>query len=412
MSNWSDLHTKKVYLSCSGGLDSMVLLHVLISLKVDVQVIHVNYQLRGEASNKDAELVESICLKNAIPCEIRRVDLKKQLSNGGNLQDEARKIRYEWFDEILALDPNNRVALAHHQDDQIETFFMNLARKSGVIGLACMKNEHEGIVRPLLDFSRLEIQRYAATHSVVWREDESNQTNNYTRNRLRNEFIPALKSNFPEIASSVLELVKQFQRKQLELEEVVSPYVESTHRTNSIGLGQFSNLSELERIELFRQLGLSASYVSRMHELKERGKRLVLSDNQYNAIVRDENQYTFLKKEDTKAELRIECVESLPTSFSKEVVYFDASKISGELGIRLWESGDRIESIGMSGSQLISDIIKDSKINANARANQLIVHDDERVLWCVGLKISRIAIADSNSNQIIRCSINVSTKEE
>lgn len=409
---WQNLKSKKLFLACSGGVDSMVLLHLFSSLKFDLNVIHVNYNLRGEASVKDAELVKSVCNQFQIPCTIRSVDLKKVLEKGGNLQDEARKVRYSWFNEILAKDSNHRIALAHHSDDQIETFFMNLARKSGILGLACMKLEHNGIVRPLLDFSKAEIYTYAKNNSLQWREDQSNQSNAYTRNRLRNEFIPFLQKEIPTLNSSVSLLIERFQATQNELEKAVFPDVETIRASNSLSIERFKNLTEWERIELLRQLNISASYANRLLELSERGKKISLNGSEFKAIVRDENQYTFLKKETFSSELVIEEIDALPTEFSKDVAYFDASKIKGKLQLRKWEVGDRIAPIGMKGSQLISDVIKDSKITADAKQQQLIVLDEENILWCVGLKISRKALPTTESKKIIRCSVTSSIMEE
>ncbi|PHR35344.1 MAG: tRNA lysidine(34) synthetase TilS [Fluviicola sp.] len=409
---WQDLRSKKIYLACSGGVDSMVLMHILIALKVDLNVIHVNYQLRGEASIQDAELVQSVCHHYKIPCEILRADLKKKLENGGNLQDEARKVRYNWFQKILANDPNNRIALAHHEDDQTETFFMNLARKSGIMGLACMKYEHNGIVRPLLDFSKAEILKYATTHSVQWREDRSNESNAYTRNRLRNEFIPFLKNEFPTLNSSISLLITRFQATQTGLEQHVIPIVDSIRASNSLPIEIFEKLSEWERVELLRQLDITASYASRILELSERGKQVHLNNSDFSSIVRDENQYTFLKTATNSHQLVLEEVDTLPEEFSKDVAYFDVSKIQGKLQVRNWEIGDRISPLGMKGSQLISDVIKDAKITADAKQNQLVVHDDARILWCVGLKISRNALPNDQTENILRCSIIVLEAEE
>ena len=409
---WQNLRSKNVFLACSGGVDSIVLLHLLKSLKVNLTVIHVNYQLRGEESNLDANLVESVCNELRIPFEIRVIDLKKALENGGNLQDEARKVRYAWFNEILAKDENNRIALAHHQDDQVETFLMNLARKSGIIGLACMKQEHNRIVRPLLDFSKAEILKYASNHNVQWREDRSNSSNNYTRNRLRNEFVPFLKTEIHSFHSSVLSLVKSFQQTQNELEEKVSPLVRSIVETKAMSISSFESLSEWGKVELLRQLNIPASYVSRLLDLTERGKRIEINTSNFESVVRDEHQFTFLKNEGPSFELIVEEVNSLPDTFDKDHAYFDAAKVQGELNLRVWEIGDRISPIGMNGSQLISDIIKDAKITADAKQSQLILHDDNSILWCVGLKISRKAIATSESEKILRSSVMVSTEEE
>lgn len=409
---WKELSNKKLFLACSGGVDSMVLMHMLSTLKCNLSVIHVNYQLRGEASNQDASLVESTCRQLNIPVHIRTVNLKKKLENGGNLQDEARKVRYDWFFEILAKDSNNRIALAHHQDDQVETFFMNLARKSGVLGLACMKPEHGGIVRPLLDFSKAEILKYAESNLIKWREDQSNASNAYTRNRLRNEFIPFLKTEIPNLSSSVSFLTDSFQKTQGELEQNVRALVESIRKTNLISIKAFKALSEWEQVELLRQLNISASYVSRILDLTERGKQLEFNNSDFDSLVLDEDQYTFLKTETFSFQLTLEEIISLPKEFNKDMAYFDASKIDGELKARKWTIGDRISPLGMSGSQLISDIIKDAKITSNSKKNQLVVHDDESILWCVGLKISRKAIATPESDKIVRCSVIVSKVEE
>lgn len=409
---WKNLLNKNVFLACSGGVDSMVLLHLLQSLKVNLSVIHVNYQLRGEASNRDAELVKSVCEQFEIPCEIRTINLKKALENGGNLQEEARKVRYDWFQAILDDNLNNRVALAHHQDDQVETFFMNLARKSGVLGMACMKREHNGIVRPLLDFSKAEILNYAKSHSINWREDQSNASNAYTRNRLRNEFIPFLQTEIPHLQESTSILIDHFQATQLELEEKVKPIVELIRETKILSIETYAALSEWERIELLRQFGISASYADRILNLNERGKQLEVNSSEFKSIVRDENQFTFLSNQTRAYQLKLEEIDALPKIFSKDLAYFDADKIQGKLKLRRWKIGDRISPIGMKGSQLVSDIIKDAKITADRKQNQLVVHDDKTILWCVGLKISRKAIADDQSESILRCSVIASEAEE
>ena len=157
-SDWSHLKTNTLYVACSGGLDSIVLASVLSKLNFKVNVIHVNYQLRDQDSELDAQFVEAFCQSKSLPFKKRTVDLNSQLKDGGNLQELARNVRYDWFNEILSKSPENRVALAHHLNDQVETFFLNLARKSGVMGLACMPAENNGIIRPLLDFTKEELK--------------------------------------------------------------------------------------------------------------------------------------------------------------------------------------------------------------------------------------------------------------
>ena len=153
-SNWSHLSSKAISIACSGGLDSMVLLALFCKLELDVNVLHVNYKLRGQDSEDDEKFVRKFCQSKSIKCEVRQIDLNEHLKSGGNLQQKARDFRYKWFQEIANGSDNNRIALAQHADDQVETFFINLARKSGIMGLACMPEENNGIIRPLLPFKK------------------------------------------------------------------------------------------------------------------------------------------------------------------------------------------------------------------------------------------------------------------
>lgn len=409
---WKSLEKHQLFLACSGGIDSMVLLDLLVELKYSVNVIHVNYQLRGKESDADEALVRRVCASHNVTFFSRTVDIKSRLEQGGNLQQLARDVRYEWFNEILTENSNNRVLLAHHQDDQIETFFQNLARKSGILGLSCMKDEHAGIVRPLLHFSKAEIIAYARKHHLEWREDASNASNTYARNRLRNEFLPFVYAEIPTLRESVLELIDQFQATQLELETSISPFLDGIHTNGKLSRADFLTLTHEKQVELMRQLDLAPTLVPRLLQLTQRGTRVPVEDSIVESIVLDQNDFTFLKKEIALPHIQVKRVDFLPETFDKSSIYLDADKLKGELKVRLWELGDRISPIGMKGSQLISDIIKDAKIDSDAKKSVSILHDDETIHWCVGLKIGRLACATATSTHIICCSITDSRVEE
>lgn len=404
--NWDQLRDRNLYVACSGGLDSMVLLHLLAE-HFSVSVIHVNYQLRGEDSELDAQFVSDTCKSLNIPCEIRTVDLGKQLESGGNLQEVARDFRYQWFNEISTKDGNARVVLAHHANDQVETFFLNLARKSGVMGLSCMKSEHKQIIRPLLDFMKQNLIKYAESNGIKWREDVSNESSKYRRNRLRNELIPAIKEEIPSIETSVLTLIKAFQGLQKSLEVSVQTALSGIQATATLPFDDYTQLNSLERIELIRQLGLSATVALRIEKLyqSEKGKRIELSHDGYSAVVRDHTQFTFLRTDDELPTLVCEMLTHIPDQFSKDNIYLDAEKINGPLVIRKWELSDRIAPIGMTGSQLISDIIKDAHLTAQQKQEVVVLRDDTEIHACFGLKVGRSAIAKKNTEHIVKCSL-------
>jgi tRNA(Ile)-lysidine synthase len=404
--NWKQLSDQHLFVACSGGVESIVLLH-LLKKHPSVSVIHVNYQLRGEDSTKDAKFVSATCKSLCIPCDMRTFDLAEQLKSGGNLQELARDVRYEWFNEILSNNPDNRILLAHHADDQVETFFLNLARKSGVMGLACMKSEHNRIIRPLLKYSKKDLINYAESKGIEWREDLSNESVKYRRNRLRNELIPEVKREIPTIDSSVLTLIDSFQVLQKSLETSVQAFIQVIRDNGTLSFDNYATLNSLERIELLRQLEVPVSVSVRLEKLYQgqKGKRIELKHADYSSIVRDHSQFTFVASNKRLPTLESTHLESLPVEFSKDEILLDLDKVNGQLSIRTWKNNDRISPLGMTGTQLISDIIKDSHLTAQAKNDLIILHDATEIHACFGLKIGRKAIATDKSKRIIKCSL-------
>ena len=393
---------QKYFIACSGGVDSMLLLNVFHQLNLTVSALHVNYKLRGIDSEKDQALIEEFCKQQNIPCYIKQIDLQKQLDElGGNLQDEARKVRYSFFESFKSHD-DCTIVLGHHADDQIETFFLNLARNSGVMGLAGMLSEHNGYIRPLLAVSKNQIVEYALSNKIVWREDVSNQSNKYSRNKLRNVILPDLKNQIPSLNESVLLLTQIFQVKQLELSNRIKPLIEKINATQILAFDEFDAFDEFELFELLRQLVIPSGLSDELIKLRKtiKGKKLVLTNNPIHEIIH-EGTFFYFKNEVEKTTnpiLRLEKVDFLPLEFSKDSLYVDSAKIKGELKIRHWEIGDRMKPIGIKGSKLISDILKDAKIPNHLRPNQFVVHDDEKIVWCVGLCVGREAVGQNGAD--------------
>ncbi len=413
--NWTSFRDKEIVVAYSGGLDSTVLLHLLHTNKFNVSAIHVNYNLRGDDSNLDEAFIRSFCNELNIPIEIRSINLAEQLKSGGNLQQLARKFRFDWFEEITAKSKNRFVFLAHHLDDQVETFFLNLARKSGIMGLACMPFERNQIVRPLLDFTKEDLRVYAVENKLTWREDISNTSNKYRRNFLRNEVLPYLTREIPELNESVITLVKTFQKNQLLLENSIRHLTNEIIEKHSVELAKIDSLDEFELVELFRQLGQPAQLAVEFQNLinAQKGKRLVListRNHPFIAVARETDSFSFIPHQEKSltTDLIIETVESLPDVFTKNEIYLDQDKIIGELKIRRWKIGDRIHSIGMNGSQLISDIISDLKINTLDKKNVLVLCDEKTIHWCVGMKVGRIAVASPSTEKIIKITVSKS----
>lgn len=404
--NWSWLKNKKLFLACSGGVDSMVLFYLLVKAEFQVSVLHVNYHLRGEDSNNDAQFVKSTCEKLNLPFYLKSVDTKQILQEkGGNLQDVARKIRYDWFHEITDQDADNFILLAHHNDDQVETFFQHIARKSGILGLAGMLENHNQIVRPLLNSSKEEILEFAKSHDILWREDKSNVKNDYTRNKLRNKLLPEVINQIPTLKDSVLTLAKAFQDTQQDLELKVKPIVFIILETKKWSHDNFDQLSEFEQVEVLRSLGIRQTAILELRKLRksQKGKKIQIDEFD---IYQDSDCFMILKSElilDKKEVWKV-CqrkVEFLPNQFNLNEIYLDLSKIKGELRLRKWQVGDRMKPIGMNGSKLISDILTEAKLPSMEKENALVLVDDEKIIWCVGLKISREAMPNVQSESVV-----------
>lgn len=395
------------FIACSGGVDSMVLLHLAKKYNLDIEILHVNYNLRGKDSAADAYFLEQYSSKYKIPISILEVDLKKELElNGGNLQNEARRIRYNFFGEKLNNTDKSKLLIAHHQNDQIETFWLQLFRGSGLKGMAGMDKINNKIIRPFLNVSKDELVNYALKNQISWREDQSNSKLNYQRNLWRNKYIPFLNSQIPTINDSVLKLQEVFSDNLLEISKKINQVRNQIIQTNYVEFKAISQFQSVEIVELFRTLNIPLNQIQPCIKLlkSQKGSKVKWesSEGKFTEIIREEKGFSFVLNDNKVIipTLNVRQVERLPEKFEKNIFYFDPNKIDGQLKIRFWKKADRIYPIGMKGSKLISDIVKDAKIPNVDRYHQTVICDDSKILACVDLCVDRRAIASDKSTII------------
>ncbi len=390
---------ERYFLACSGGIDSMVLANLLLANNLPIELVHVNYGLRGEASDGDQLFLEDFCKTNGIPFHGKKVNLKEFLSeHGGNLQEEARKVRYTFFEEILAK-KGGKLVLAHHADDQVETFFLNLARGGGMMGLSGMLAVHGHYLRPLLPFRKQQLLDYAHERDLTWREDHSNAESTYSRNKLRNIILPELGASFPDLVDQITLLTRIFQENQADLAKNIALKISSFPLENTIPINDYKALDEIEKIELLRQFNIPVGFLSEVNKLaaSEKGKVLNFSGDMPGRMVRERDGFyvenDLVNEQKQVGTLVIEANATLPEEYIKSAIYLNPNVIGGELKLRFWQVGDRIKPIGINGSKLISDILTDAKVPHHLRQAQRVLVDDHRILWCVGHAVSREAIA-------------------
>ncbi len=394
----------KLFVAVSGGCDSMALLELSNRYHKDVEALHVNYKLRGEESELDVQCVRAFCSVNDIPYHVLNIDLAKKIEKeGGNLQNQARNVRYDFFDQYLSKHKGSKLALAHHQDDQIETFWLQMSRGGGLRAMSGMAGSRGGYIRPFIGIPKQSIEAYAKESGLTWREDASNQKDIYARNIWRNVLIPELNKNIPGLNESVLLLQGVFQNQLKEDELLCKRYKVKSGKSFLLKTDDILNFTSNQWIEFLYQLKIPLSMAEPLIRLflAETGKKVPVSEGEslYSHVWREKNGVFFESRLDAKTtprtEIQITRVERLPGKFSKTEVFIDESKIEGDISLRKWRTGDRIHPIGVPGSKLVSDILKDAKVPLRNKSECLVLTDQKKLLAIPGYCIDRRAIAKS-----------------
>lgn len=396
----------KLMLACSGGVDSMVLLHTCVKENIPVTVLHVNYGLRGIESDADEQLVRDFCQAGGVDLQVIHCTEEQFRAPGTNLQAAARDVRKKAFVDWINRSPKHRVLLAHHADDQIETFFLQLFRGSGTFGLGGMHLERDGIIRPFLSLSKSDLKAYALENKVCWREDQSNASSYYLRNLFRNKLLPDLKKSDALLPEKTLLLMQLFRERQAELLSAVTPVVNEWKQSGTMSCSVWQQWTEEERLAFLKKINWPVWSSARLTELTSgRVGACILVEGQ--RIIKVTKATLQLENVGQKNnwDFKIETIEILPDKFDKNTIYLDEEKLDGPLSFRTKREGDRIRSLGLHGSQLVSDVLKDAGMPVTEREKVLLLTDGDNILWIPGIKVSREAIADEKTRRIIAVSI-------
>ena len=430
----------KTILALSGGIDSMVLADLLQKAKVEFVAAHCNFHLRGEESDGDEQFVREFAEKHGIQCFVKHFETEKYAEeNGVSIEMAARDLRYAWFEELREQLGCDKIAVAHHADDQAETFFINLLRGAGMRGLKGMQPQNGVIIRPLLWASREQIHQYAVENQILWREDHTNAETIYLRNKIRNQLLPVFDELHPEarqgLYKSLEHLASENELYRALLSEKLAQIVEqdgdiqklpfSALQFDSVGPSTGSGTLALSFQMLFewlRQYGFNTDQCQFIYEAIGTG-----IGNQYNSpthrvvIGRDDLQLSEIK-ENTKDEIQIEirekeilspiriCFSMLEKTKdfiidkSSEVAQLDFNKLRFPLTLRHWRHGDRFHPLGMKGSKLLSDFFVDQKFTEWQKQNvYLLTTNDGDILWVVGHRIDDRYRVTSETKTIFRC---------
>jgi tRNA(Ile)-lysidine synthase len=435
LKNTNLVNTPVYLVGVSGGVDSMVLLHLLLQCKIVIEVAHVNYQLRGKDSDLDAKLVEVFCEENQIVMHKKVVDTKLYLEeNKVGLQEGARNIRYLFFNEILEQRNRMKIITAHHANDNIETVLMHIARGTGLKGLTGIQPEGSLLVRPLLSFTKTEIVDYAIKNNITYREDASNATNDYTRNAIRNILIPEWQKIQPNFENNMLQNISIWNGAneiyESHVKKVLSKLwvIENGNCCIPIRLLLKQGNVAIWLYEILKHFSFNASQIVEAQKLlcAENGKFI---KNKIWRIYRDRNFLVITKItsisesliiiEDANKEIefgfsklsfeQVDKPENLQTTANVCLVNIEAIRFP--LLLRHARVGDYFFPLGMPKKKKISKFLIDLKLSQTQKESVWVLESEKKIIWVVGQRMDERFKVKNTSEKVMQIKLTINKNE-
>lgn len=388
---------KTYLLAVSGGVDSMVLADLFQVSGFNFHIAHINYHLRNEDSNLDQNLVYDFCEKHKIPFHLYEVS-ENDNQPENSIQNWARELRYRFFREIQQKENLDYIVTAHHLNDQLETFIINLSKASGIRGLSGIPQNENGIIRPLLNFSKNEIYDFAKENHIEFREDKSNQKTDYLRNKIRHNIVPELEKINPDFLTNFSKSINYIDQAKDFINQSVEDKIEilkinSSENQVVIDKEKFSKESELIRYEILKRFGFTDENEMQKVLKAQTGSSFFNSEFQ---LIINRNELIFSEKSEVGSQksedsIILEIVGNkiiIPENIKKEIQEFgecfwkiDKSKVQLPLKLRKKQEGDLFFPIGMIGKKKISKFFKDEKLSILAKQKIWLLCDaDEQIL--------------------------------
>lgn len=398
--NFSKIKSEKLLLAVSGGVDSMVMLDLSVNAKLDIAVAHINHKMRDKSSDLDAELVSQKCNNYGVPFHLYEFDENEKSSK--NFQEKARKIRYEWMSKLCAQYDYSYIFTAHHSNDRIETFFINLVRGAGLNGLSSIPVLNNNIFRPLINFSKDDILDYALSNNIEYREDESNISNKYRRNLIRNEWMPCLNKSGLPIDKMISKSINNLNRDKFLLDHLVKSAISQIEEVNLHGYKTlnlndyisdnqdytasllFSYLKQygfsFDNVRKSLKASVGSIFQSDTHELlKDRNKLIIREKGAFesiDAVIESLGSYSFSDFE-------------LTISSEKHEDSIMITNLNFPFTIRNPRSGDRFKPLGMNGaSKKVKDYLTDLKLDLWTKKSTVIIEKKEEIVALLPYRIA------------------------
>ncbi|WP_298903854.1 tRNA lysidine(34) synthetase TilS [uncultured Psychroserpens sp.] len=414
------LHEAKILIAISGGLDSVMLVHLCHELKLNITLAHCNFNLRGAESDTDETFV--IALANQLDLEIftQHFDTENHAKQQKlSIQMAARELRYNWFSDLAEDLKFDYILTAHHADDNLETVLINLTRGTGLNGLIGIPEVNGNIVRPLLPFSREELEMYASDNRIEWREDSSNTSDKYLRNKLRHHVIPVLKETNPELLSNFRQTISNLKDTVDIVDDRVKAFTENavegeTDNNIQFKISEFKELSNPKAYlyELFNGYGFSEwndvtnlldaqsgkQLFSKTHRLLKDRNHLILTEIPSESLNSFEIRENDLHFNMPLGQLVFEKADT-PIKTDSTSIFVDKDTLTFPLNLRQWQEGDVFYPSGMDGKKKLSKYFKDEKLSLVDKENIWLLCSKGAIVWVIGKRgDERFKVRDKTTN--------------
>ncbi len=423
---------KSFLLAVSGGVDSVVMADVFKKAAYSFAIAHCNFTLRGKESDGDEQFVNDLANRYGVPFHVKHFDTAAYAENHKvSIQMAARDLRYAWLNESREKHKFDHIVIAHHADDAIETFFINLLRGTGIAGLHGITSVHESIIRPLLSFTRNDIEAYAKANKLKWREDSSNASDKYERNKIRHHLLPELLKINPDAAKAISHTIENLRGTETiyrkAIEEKVTKLLSIVEGKIHISLARLKKLEHLHvyLYEYLKEFGFNFTqakevceglegqsgkiFLSATHRLTKDRRSLVLEKQEAKGTDNSGTIYTDDKVFRNGVMEIVLSVKEKPADYKPyhppSTACLDHAQLNFPLTIRKWAQGDKFYPLGMKRPKKVSDFLIDNKVSLSDKGIVYVMLSGNDIVWVIGHRIDERFKIVSATKKLYICNI-------
>ncbi len=418
----------RVLLAISGGIDSMVMAHMFEKSGYNYGIAHCNFSLRAEDSDLDEVLVQKYSGKTGVPFYSKKFETTKEAkSRKISIQMAARELRYEWFEELRKKHDYKYIAIAHNKDDVVETFLINIVRGTGIRGLSGIKAKKGNVIRPILFLSRNEIEEFQKKNNVAFREDSSNYSLKYSRNKIRHVLIPELEDMNPNFKNNLLETISHTSDATEIFIESVEEKRKNILQEQSGGMARI-NIDSLKKLkftgtylyEFLKPYGFSKDVIpdiliilekisgkqffSKTHRLVKDREYLIVSPIQQKEfpIFRIEENTEQIKTPIHLEFKKVKTYNEFKPGQSEKTAYLDFGQVKFPLFLRKWEKGDKFQPLGFLHRKKLSDFFIDEKVSLIEKEKAWLLVSNNNIIWVIGHRIDHRFRVRKNTKNVLK----------